>query len=174
MDQKRLIIAIAISIAILLGFQFLIPKAPPRPVQEAASSLGQPANPDAPRAAGTPAPTGGAESVPQPKDVPRLQISAARVSGSVSLRGALLDDLVLRDYHEEVSNTSPLVRVLAPQYDPAAELRAVRLDLGYAGREAAGRGDDLDHLGAGADSGRPGDAELGQRRRAGVLHQALH
>ncbi len=53
-----------------------------------------------------------------PKDAPRLPITATRVAGSLSLRGAMLDDLVLREYHEELSNTSPLVRVLAPQYDP--------------------------------------------------------
>jgi YidC/Oxa1 family membrane protein insertase len=117
MDQKRLLIAIAVSIAILLGFQFLLPKAPPRPAQLVAESTSsQPANPDAPRQAGTPAPNAAAGDM-LPKDAPRLPISAARVSGTLSLRGAMLDDLVLRDYHEELSNASPLVRVLAPQYD---------------------------------------------------------
>ena len=44
MDQKRLITAIAVSIAILVGFQFLLPKAPPRPVsQETAAVVNQPA-----------------------------------------------------------------------------------------------------------------------------------
>ncbi len=52
--------------------------------------------------------------MPPPKDVPRLPITAGRVQGSVSLRGGVLDDLVLRDYHEEVSPASPLVRVLEP------------------------------------------------------------
>ena len=43
MDQKRLIVAIAVSIAILLGFQFLMPKAPPARVhQETAAVLNPP------------------------------------------------------------------------------------------------------------------------------------
>ena len=40
------------------------------------------------------------------------------MSGTINLRGAMLDDLVLRDYHEEVSPASPLVRILEPGYDP--------------------------------------------------------
>ena len=119
MDQKRLIIAIAVSIAILLGFQFLLPKAPPRPpAQETAAALNQPAPEAARRSVDPSFPGTEPEAVPQPKDVPRIPISADRVSGTVSLRGAVLDDLVLRDYHEEVSPTSPLVRILEPQTDP--------------------------------------------------------
>jgi YidC/Oxa1 family membrane protein insertase len=35
------------------------------------------------------------------------------MQGTLSLRGARLDDVVLKDYHETVDRTSPLVRVLA-------------------------------------------------------------
>jgi YidC/Oxa1 family membrane protein insertase len=119
MDQKRLIIAIAVSIAILLGFQFLLPKAPPRPpAQETAAVVNQPAGEVVRRSTDPSFPGTEPESVPQPKDVPRIPISADRVSGTVSLRGGVLDDLVLRDYHEEVSPNSPLVRILEPQSDP--------------------------------------------------------
>jgi YidC/Oxa1 family membrane protein insertase len=119
MDQKRLIIAIAISITILLGFQLLLPKAPPRPAQQTAAQLNQPVPTVTPHA--DPA-FPGTEPVavpPPPRETPRLPINAARVAGSINLRGAQLDDLVLADYHEEVSPASPLVRVLEPQYDPA-------------------------------------------------------
>jgi YidC/Oxa1 family membrane protein insertase len=119
MDQKRLIVAIAVSIAILLGFQFLLPKAPVRPpAQETAANL-NPAAPETVRRTIDPSfPGTEPQAVPPPKDVPRIPINADRVSGSVSLRGGVLDDLVLRDYHEEVSATSPLVRILEPQSDP--------------------------------------------------------
>ncbi len=50
--------------------------------------------------------------------MPRLQIAAPKVQGSINLAGARLDDLVLRDYHEEVSPESPLVRLLEPRVDP--------------------------------------------------------
>ena len=119
MDQKRLIIAIAVSLAILLGFQFLLPKAPPRPpARETAAAVNSPAPEAARRSVDPSFPGTEPEAVPAPKDVRRIPINADRVSGTVSLRGGVLDDLVLRDYHEEVSPTSPLVRILEPQGDP--------------------------------------------------------
>ncbi|WP_270938692.1 membrane protein insertase YidC, partial [Falsiroseomonas oryzae] len=38
-----------------------------------------------------------------------------RVLGSISLRGARFDDVVLKGYHETVDRNSPLVRLLAPR-----------------------------------------------------------
>ena len=117
MDQKRLFLAIAISVAILLGFQLLLPKpAPQRAVQQATQLT--PAD-QAPRPTGDVAAPGTQPMpVPPPRDVPRLKIAAPRVQGSISLLGARLDDLVLRDYHEEVDPDSPLVRLLEPRADP--------------------------------------------------------
>ena len=119
MDQKRLVVAIAISIAILLGFQFLLPKAPPRtPQQQTAAAVNQPAQ-NVPAHRTDPSfPGTEPQAVPPPSEVPRIPISAAKVKGSISLRGGLLDDLVLLDYHEEVNPASPLVRILEPQSDP--------------------------------------------------------
>ena len=115
MDQKRLFLAIAISIAILLGFQLLLPK-PPQRVQQATQSTPTEL---APRPTGDVAAPGTQPMpVPPPRDVPRLKISAPRVQGSVNLLGARLDDLVLRDYHEQVNPDSPLVRLLEPRADP--------------------------------------------------------
>jgi YidC/Oxa1 family membrane protein insertase len=54
---------------------------------------------------------------PIPQNVPRVKIDAPRVEGSISLVGARLDDLRLRDYHDTVAKNSPLVRVLAPLSD---------------------------------------------------------
>ena len=116
MDQKRLFLAIAISVAILLGFQLLLPKPAPRAVQQATQFT--PAE-LAPRPTGDVAAPGTQPMpVPPPRDVPRLKIAAPRVQGSISLLGARLDDLVLRDYHEEVDPDSPLVRLLEPRADP--------------------------------------------------------
>ena len=117
MDQKRLIMAIAISLAILISFQLLLPKTPKQPqLQQVAQSEHVPV---APNTVANPS-YGGTEpaAVPPPKNTPRVPINAPKVQGSVNLRGALLDDLVLRDYHEEVSPSSPLVRMLEPQSDP--------------------------------------------------------
>jgi len=118
MDQNRLIIAIAVSIAILLGFQFLLPAKPVPPTASTSTTLTQ-ATPAPTRNPATPG--SGPETVAAPvatRDVPRLPIHATRVQGSINLAGARLDDLVLRDYHEEVAQTSPLVRLLEPRVDP--------------------------------------------------------
>jgi YidC/Oxa1 family membrane protein insertase len=127
MDQKRLIMAIALSVAIIAVSQFLLPHAPrPTPEQAAPAqtsqgqtSQGQPGT--APRPSNTIGATpqdAGAAPVPPPREVPRLPIDGPRVKGSISLVGARLDDLVLKDYRETIDPTSPLVRVLEPQVDP--------------------------------------------------------
>ncbi len=124
MDQKRLFLAIAISVAILLGFQLLVPKAPPQVAQHTMQSNPNAATPNAatPRPTGDPAAPGTQPvAVPPPalqRDVPRMRIAAQRVQGSLNLIGARLDDLVLRDYREEVKADSPLVRLLEPRVDP--------------------------------------------------------
>lgn len=115
MDQQRLFLAIALSIAILLGFQFLMPppaKAP-TPVTTA-DTTPKPAQPAAP-AAGTPGAGIAAPAAPAPKDIPRVRFAAPRVEGTISLLGARLDDVVLRDYREHIDPASPKVRLLEPR-----------------------------------------------------------
>ena len=113
MDQKRLILAIAISLAIMLGFQFLLPKPQPDPAKPVATAqqggTAKPAAGTVVTADGTPA----AASIP--RNVPRVKIDAARVQGSISLLGARLDDLVLKDYRETIEKDAKLVRLLEPR-----------------------------------------------------------
>jgi YidC/Oxa1 family membrane protein insertase len=120
MDQKRLIMAIAISIAILLGFQLLVsphlPK-PPQTAQTRTAEIDKTKPVSEPGASGTvSAPD--ASTAPVPKEVPRLKINAPAVQGSISLLGARLDDLVLLGYRETLAPDSPLVRLFAPRSDP--------------------------------------------------------
>jgi YidC/Oxa1 family membrane protein insertase len=121
MDQKRLFIAIAISVVILAGFQFLLPhpaRTPAPVTQQQTASITQPA-PLKPTdtIGGTPQDAGNTPVAP-PREVPRLKIDAPRVSGSISLVGARFDDLLLRDYRETLDKDSPLVRLLEPRQDP--------------------------------------------------------
>nr|WP_294518770.1 membrane protein insertase YidC [uncultured Rhodopila sp.] len=122
MDQKRLFLAIAVSLAILLGFQWLVvPHLPkPAPVAHVAESqlpgaTPQEGSPAAPAGSGAAIPSTANTAVP--KTVPRVKIDAPRVQGSISLLGARLDDLVLKDYREQIAPTSPLVRLLEPRSD---------------------------------------------------------
>jgi YidC/Oxa1 family membrane protein insertase len=135
MDQKRLFLAIAISIAILLGFQWVIRPllpAPPHPQIAARTMAPQSGvNPAESTSGGTPAentsgftpaegsPGAAAEAAAPtvPKNVPRLPIQGQRVEGSVSLLGARIDDIVLKDYRETLAPDSPLVRLLEPRSD---------------------------------------------------------
>ena len=121
MDQKRLPLFIALSVAILLLFQYL---SPPKPrAHQAVATQSTPAG-QTPGPSFNPAPPGhepehvAAPATVDPSKIPRIQIDGPRVTGTVSLLGARLDDLRLRDYHETVSQTSPLVRVLEPAFDP--------------------------------------------------------
>jgi YidC/Oxa1 family membrane protein insertase len=114
MDQKRLFLAIAVSLAILLGFQMLVaPHLPKPPVREAAQT--EHATPATP-AEGSPATAAATAATPTvPKAVPRVKIAAHRVHGSVSLLGGRIDDLVLSDYKETLAPNSPDVQLLEPR-----------------------------------------------------------
>jgi YidC/Oxa1 family membrane protein insertase len=110
MDQKRLMLAIALSLGILLVFQFAVERFLPHPPPAPTSTLQQQAdNAGTPQAAlaGTPA------TAPTAPAGPRLVIDAPKISGSIGLTGAVFDDLVLKDYHETIAKDSPLVQLLA-------------------------------------------------------------
>ena len=111
MDQKRLLLAITLSLAILVVFQVVIEKFLPHPAPGPAQTITQ-----AQQAAGTP-PAVAAEATPgagpaAPASGPRLAIDAPKLTGSLALTGAVLDDIRLKDYHETISKASPLVQIL--------------------------------------------------------------
>jgi YidC/Oxa1 family membrane protein insertase len=117
MDQKRLFAAIAISIGILLLFDLYNRPAREAQVQrqqqvEAAGQQAPRPGPDGPLRT----PTDAAPAAGEPRaPAARLPVQGPRVQGTLSLRGARLDDLVLRDYRETTAPNSPLVRMLAPR-----------------------------------------------------------
>jgi YidC/Oxa1 family membrane protein insertase len=140
MDRNRLILFIAISAAITFGFQLLLPGRPIHPAaQTTIAANGQPNPPGSSPLSHAITPPGNQPTpVPPPKDVPRVRIDAPRVEGSISLLGARLDDLQLRDYHETVSKKSPLVRILEPAGDPQPSY----IQLGWSGGEGVKVPDD--------------------------------
>ena len=114
MDQKNLFLAIALSLAILIGFQYILPHPAHPPTTTTPHSDTAPKPSDT--VGVTPQDAGTAPIAP-PREVPRLHIAGPRVQGSMSLVGARLDDLVLRDYRETLATDSPLVRLLEPRGD---------------------------------------------------------
>jgi YidC/Oxa1 family membrane protein insertase len=127
MDQKRLFAAIALSIGILLMFELWnrpakeaerARVAEQQQAQQAATPTPTAPVPLAPSAGAAALATPGATAVtaaPPAAPESRVQIDAPRVKGSINLRGARVDDIVLRDYRETVERDSPLVRLLAPR-----------------------------------------------------------
>jgi YidC/Oxa1 family membrane protein insertase len=119
-DQKRLILAIAISIAILLAFELLwnqpireaerMRQAEIAAIEEAereaaAARAGMAAAAQAPGEAARPAaPTTTADL--------RVRIDSPGIVGSINLTGARFDNVSLRNFRETVQPDSPLVRVL--------------------------------------------------------------
>jgi YidC/Oxa1 family membrane protein insertase len=120
MDQKRLFIAIAISIAILLGFQMVVrPHLPQPPAGQAVNTTVPAGAPASAPGASQPVVPGalGADAAARqvPKQVPRVRIAGAKMTGSISLLGARIDDLVLNEYRETLEPNSPLVHLLEPR-----------------------------------------------------------
>ena len=48
------------------------------------------------------------------KESPRVAIDSPRLKGSINLKGARLDDLVLKDYRETIEPNSPNIVLLSP------------------------------------------------------------
>ena len=128
-DQKSVLIAFALSMVVLFGYQFLIvePKMQAererrelieqqRADQEAAGLAGTPT--DAPR------PTGDAPTVPElaagpglaaptpARGAKRIAIETPRLRGSLSTQGARLDDLLLADYFDELGEDADNIVLL--------------------------------------------------------------
>jgi YidC/Oxa1 family membrane protein insertase len=128
MDQRNLILAIVLSLAILLGFQFFIlePPAPPPEgeavpgAQQAEGTAPPPAGtagvPSPPGAAGEVAPSVAAEAVRAEAIAagPRIAVETPTLKGSISLTGGRIDDLTLTGYRETIEPDSPQIALLSP------------------------------------------------------------
>ncbi|MDE1969867.1 MAG: membrane protein insertase YidC [Alphaproteobacteria bacterium] len=120
MEQRNMVIAIAISIVILIGFQYFGERfypapAPTQPAKTAPAVNAPAATPGAPAAA--PSVAGEAKVAPRAQVLaatPRVAIDTPRLEGSINLIGGRIDDLTLRTYHETVDPKSPEIVLLAP------------------------------------------------------------
>jgi YidC/Oxa1 family membrane protein insertase len=134
-DNKNLILAIALSVAVMLGWQFFFaaPEAEKQrlAMQQSQQATNQPANPNAPNAPASPSQAGGpAAPIPgtapgptaqlvEPRDQalrrsPRVAIDTPGMSGSLNLRGGRIDDVSLKNYRESVDPRSPNIVLFSP------------------------------------------------------------
>jgi YidC/Oxa1 family membrane protein insertase len=115
-NQRNMILAIVLSALVLLGWSALSDKYFPQP-KPGVAVPGAPAAPMVPTAG---APTAAAPATLRDASAViaeggRVAIKTPRLTGSLNLKGARIDDLVLSTYHETIKKGSPNVRLLAPQ-----------------------------------------------------------
>jgi YidC/Oxa1 family membrane protein insertase len=142
LENRNFILAIALSIAVLVGWQYFVAgpqierarlqqeqqqQASEAPQPEAGTSVTPPAAGDTgvPSTAEAPLPTPTAPAPAQSitrdaalQQSPRIPIDTARLSGSINLKGGRLDDLHLKDFHETVDRSSPTIILLSPTGGP--------------------------------------------------------
>jgi len=113
-NQRNLILAVVLSALVFLGWTFLsarfFPVANP-PSTKVVNGKSVP----------LPTPESQADQPAKLRDrmavlheTPRVQIATPRLQGSINLKGARIDDLVLTDHRETVAKNSPPVRLLSP------------------------------------------------------------
>jgi len=150
MDNSRnLLLTIALSVAVMLAWQILyinpkieaerraeLQRQQIEQTQDAADSSGQAPAVDA--AQGTPSgseiPAGvSQQDVAADDGAGRIEIDTPTLVGSLNLRGARIDELSLKNYHEEVDPSSPIVELL----NPAGTAKAYFAEFGYSGFDGA-------------------------------------
>ncbi len=122
MEQRNLLIAIVLSVAILIAFQFayerFFPPAPPTGRPPAGAHAPAAVSPAAPRAPGLPAaPSVTAKPETRaavPANAPHIAIDTPALHGAIALEGARFDKLTLARYHVSASAKSPEVVLLHP------------------------------------------------------------
>jgi YidC/Oxa1 family membrane protein insertase len=136
-DNRNTILAVILSGLVLIGWQYFynVPQMEKqRAAQQAQSELAKPApqagttTPPAttPQTGTAPAPSATAPATNQPASaapvsrdtaiasVPRVKIDTPRLSGSISLKGARIDDLSLVQFRETVDPSSPPIVLYSP------------------------------------------------------------
>mgnify|MGYP003940856775 CR=1 FL=1 len=121
-NQRNMILAIVLSAIVLFGWQALsdrfFPVAKP-PVTKIEGGKEQVLpQPGADPAADSPSAIRARGVVL--REAPRIAIDTPKLAGSINLKGARIDDLVLKAYRETVAKNSPPIRLLSPSGSPHA------------------------------------------------------
>jgi YidC/Oxa1 family membrane protein insertase len=130
-ENRNMVLAIVLSALVLLGWSLLseqfFPTAAPQSqtVEDGKTKPAQPAS-----SAGVPASAGPAPTAAGPQalrsratvlgETPRVRFRTAAISGSINLKGARIDDLVMLRHRLSIDPNSPPVPLLSPQGARAA------------------------------------------------------
>ena len=114
-----MILAIVLSAIVLIGWSFLSEQIAPTANEPSTEFVdGEQVvlpNPETDPAADSPAALRELSEVLSESQFNRVMIETPRLEGSINVRGARIDDLVLLDYRETMEADSPPVRLLSPE-----------------------------------------------------------
>ena len=142
-NKKNLVLAIALSAVVMIGWQFFfaipeqearIAAEQQRAAQQAQSGAGESAQPSL--GAEVPKEIQSIAGFPKARfevleASPRLEIKTDRLSGSLSLKGARIDDLTLLNYRETVDDDSANIVLL----NPAGTQNPYHAEFGWLGQK---------------------------------------
>ena len=139
-DNRNTILAVILSGLVLIGWQYFynMPQMEKQRAQQAqmeqakqaaqpGSPVGAPATPQAGAPPAAPSTPGAAQPAAAPtvvnrdvaiKAAPRVRIETPRVTGSISLKGARIDDLALTRFRDTVDPKSPAIVLFSPSGSP--------------------------------------------------------
>ena len=119
-DQRNFIIAMALMIVFVFGYQFFVLEPQAKRANEAREAAPAEAVLETPVEAATPEPLQEViKSVDEAlSETSRVGFDANRVDGSINLSGAVIDDLNLKDHYRTVERTEEL-RLLRPANAPS-------------------------------------------------------
>lgn len=137
MEQRNLILAIALSIGILLTFQILFASPPPQ--EDQLGSLENQTELPQPQPQSNLAPQSNLETSIVDRNTAlsnsnRVEIFSPRLRGTLSLKGARFDDIWLEDYRESLEEDSPQVVLLSP----TGTQRPYYAEFGWAATQGSG------------------------------------
>jgi YidC/Oxa1 family membrane protein insertase len=129
-DNKNLYLAIGLSLLVIIGWNIFygapqMQKAHQAQIQQAQQQTAVP--PQAGTEGGVPTvtPDKTPSKTPNPASTadegapaPRVKLDTPALSGSISLKGARIDDVVLKAYHETIDPRSPNIVLLSPTGSP--------------------------------------------------------
>jgi YidC/Oxa1 family membrane protein insertase len=156
-DNRNFFLAIALSILVIVGWQYFFAQPQFEKTRQTQAELAKPATlpaPGSPDAIPAPSPTappqgGVTPSAPAPgaqltraealAASPRVKLDSKSLSGSIALKGARIDDVSLKAYRETTDPNSPIITLLSPSGGPSP----FYAELGFVGGKALPRFDTL-------------------------------
>ena len=122
-NQKNLFLAIIISMAIIFGFQLLVPQPERTPITEEQTNDESLVDLSIQKSSSTILADRGDVIIQSG----RVNFDNSKIKGSINLNGAVIDDLILEEFRETLDPTSDLIEFL----NPLGSDNAYYLDTGW-------------------------------------------